>query len=198
MLIWLQLFWEFFKTGLFAVGGGLATLPFLYRMSAATGWFTFNDIADLIAVSESTPGPLGVNMATYVGFKSIGLLGGVVSTLGLVCPSIIVIIIISKVLDKFKEAEVVKKVFYGLRPASTALIAAAGLGVAKIALLNVDLYEESKNVMDLFHWPCLIMAVVIFAVMKYLAKHKIAGKKLNLHPIVYIAISAVLGVLLQL
>lgn len=105
----LQLFAEFFKTGLFAVGGGLATLPFLYQMAADTGWFTAQDIADLIAVSESTPGPLGVNMATYVGFKTLGVLGGVVSTLGLVAPSIIVIILISKVLDRFKESSIVQK-----------------------------------------------------------------------------------------
>ena len=110
-MICLQLFWEFFKTGLFAVGGGLATLPFLYDMSISTGWFTAQDIADLIAVSESTPGPLGVNMATYVGFKSIGLFGGVVATLGLICPSIIIIILISKILDKFKDSAVVQKVF---------------------------------------------------------------------------------------
>lgn len=151
-MIILQLFWEFFKTGLFAVGGGLATLPFLYRMSEATGWFTAGDIADLIAVSESTPGPLGVNMATYVGFKSVGLFGGVISTLGLICPSIVVIIIISRILEKFKESPAVQKVFYGLRPASTALITAAGLGVAKIALLHMEAYEESGEIMRLFNW----------------------------------------------
>ncbi len=198
MIMVLKLFWEFFKTGLFAVGGGLATLPFLYRMSAATGWFSANDIADLIAVSESTPGPLGINMATYVGFKSLGLFGGVVSTLGLVCPSIIVILIISRVLEKFKESELVQKIFYGLRPASTALIAAAGLGVAKIALLDMDGYKESGNVLTLFNWTNIVFAVVIFVVMKYLAKHKVAGKKLNIHPVLYIAIAAVVGVILKL
>lgn len=197
-MIVLQLFWEFFKTGLFAVGGGLATLPFLYRMAASTGWFTAHDIADLIAVSESTPGPLGVNMATYVGFKSVGLFGGFVSTLGLVCPSIIVIIIISTILNKFKESPIVQKVFYGLRPASTALITAAGLGVAKIALLHMDIFEETGNYMDLFNWECIIIAVVIYIIMKTLPKHKIAGKKFNPHPIVYIAVAAVVGVVLKL
>lgn len=187
-MICLQLFWEFFKTGLFAVGGGLATLPFLYDMSISTGWFTAQDIADLIAVSESTPGPLGVNMATYVGFKSIDLFGGVVATLGLICPSIIIIILISKILDKFKDSAVVQKVFYGLRPASTGLIAAAGLGVAKLSLLHLDVFEETHQVLDLFNWKSILLAVVIYATLK----------KFKKHPIVYIAAAAVAGILFQL
>ena len=92
-MIYLKLFCEFFKTGLFAVGGGLATLPFLSDMADRTGWFTQAQLADMLAVSESTPGPVGVNMATYVGFETAGVLGAVVATLGLVTPSVIVILI---------------------------------------------------------------------------------------------------------
>ena len=187
-MMYLQLFFEFFKTGLFAVGGGLATLPFLYEMSDAIGWFTAQDIADMIAISESTPGPLGVNMATYVGFKTVGLLGGVISTIGLVCPAIIVIILVSKILDKFKESALVQKIFYGLRPASTALIAAAGLGVAKITLLKLDVFKETGAILDLFNWKCIVLAVVVY----------ITLKKFNKHPIMYIAASAVIGVIFQL
>lgn len=188
MTVWIRLFLEFFKTGLFAVGGGLATLPFLYEMSDATGWFTAQDIADMIAISESTPGPLGVNMATYVGFKTVGLFGGVISTIGLVCPAIIVIILVSKILDKFKESALVQKVFYGLRPASTALIAAAGLGVAKISLLKLEVFEETGAILDLFNWKCILLAVVVY----------ITLKKFNKHPIAYIAASAVIGIIFQL
>ena len=94
-MIYLQLFYEFFKTGLFAVGGGLATLPFLYDMADRTGWFTRPQLADMLAVSESTPGPIGVNMATYVGFVTRGIPGAIISTLGLVTPSVIVILILS-------------------------------------------------------------------------------------------------------
>ena len=94
-MIYLQLFWEFFKAGLFSVGGGLATLPFLYDISDRLGWFTHAQIADMLAISESTPGPIGVNMATYAGFTSAGIPGGVVATLGLVTPSVIVILIIA-------------------------------------------------------------------------------------------------------
>lgn len=188
MTVWIRLFLEFFKTGLFAVGGGLATLPFLYEISDATGWFTAQDIADMIAISESTPGPLGVNMATYVGFKTVGLLGGLISTLGLVCPAIIIIILVSKILDKFKESALVQKIFYGLRPASTALIAAAGIGVAKITLLKLDVFKETGAILDIFNWKCIILAIVVY----------ITLKKFKKHPIVYIAASALIGVIFQL
>ena len=94
-MIWLQMFWEFFKAGLFAVGGGLATLPFLYDISQRTGWFTAEDIANMIAISESTPGPLGVNMATYAGFQALGIPGGIYTTLSLTAPAIIVISIVT-------------------------------------------------------------------------------------------------------
>ena len=137
-MIYLQLFWEFFQTGLFAVGGGMATIPFLYDMSDKTGWFTHQDLANMIAVGESTPGPIGVNMATYVGYVTgmaeggIGnaILGAVTATLGLVLPSLIVILIVAAMLKRFKDSPLVQKAFYGLRPASTGLIAAAGISVA--------------------------------------------------------------------
>ena len=125
-MILLRLFYEFFKVGLFSIGGGLATLPFLYDISDKTGWFTHTDITNLIAVSESTPGPIGVNAATYVGFLTDGLVGAVTSTVGLIAPSIVIIILISRVLERFRDSRLVDDLFYGLRPASTGLIAAAG------------------------------------------------------------------------
>ena len=137
-MILLRLFWEFFKTGLFAVGGGMATLPFLRDIGIRTGWFTQQKLADMIAVSESTPGPIGVNMATYVGFETAGIPGAVVATLGLICPSIIIILLIARVLKQFRSNQTVDAVFYGLRPCSIALIAAAGLMVAKLTFLNSD------------------------------------------------------------
>ena len=107
-MIYLMLFYEFFKTGLFAVGGGMATLPFLDAMALKTGWFTQAQLIDMIAISESTPGPIGVNMATYVGFTTAGPLGSIIATLGLIAPSIIVILIIAKFLSKFKDSPIVK------------------------------------------------------------------------------------------
>ena len=107
-MIWLSMFWEFFKTGLFAVGGGLATLPFLYHISERTGWFSAEDIANMIAISESTPGPLGVNMATYAGFQALGIPGGIFTTLSLTAPALIVITIIYAMLIRRCEADLLR------------------------------------------------------------------------------------------
>ena len=140
-MIFLRLFFEFFKTGLFSIGGGLATIPFLQDMGEATGWFTNQELTTMIAVSESTPGPMGVNMATYVGYHmgcntvlgpAGGILGAVIATLGLVAPSIIVILIIARFLQKVRHSRTVEAAFQGLRPASTALIVVAGLTVEEV------------------------------------------------------------------
>jgi len=186
-MIYLRLFFEFFKTGLFAVGGGMATVPFLYAMSDKTGWFTHHQLADMIAVGESTPGPIGVNMATYVGFTTSGLLGALIATVGLVAPSVIVILIIAKVLQQFRQNKYVDAGFYGLRPCSVALIAAAGVLVLKIALLNIDLYNSTGNLSDLFRWKCVALAAVLYVVTNYAPKVK------KLHPIFFILASAVVG-----
>ena len=136
-MMYLQLFWEFFQAGLFAIGGGMATIPFLYDISDKTGWFTHTDLANMIAVGESTPGPIGVNMATYVGFVTgmqdggtpMAILGAVVATVGLVTPSVIIVLIVAAILKSFRDNVYVERAFYGLRPASTGLIAAAGISV---------------------------------------------------------------------
>jgi chromate transporter len=162
-VILLRLVYEFAKTGLFSVGGGLATLPFLYEMSDKTGWFSHADIADMIAVSESTPGPMGVNMATYVGFTVGGVPGAVVATLGLICPSIIVIVIVASVLDRFRGNKYVEYVFYGLRPASTGLIAAACWGVVVISLLHITGVSGMQVTLEV-SWAmrfCLISAASV-------------------------------------
>lgn len=188
-MIYLQLFFEFFKTGLFAVGGGMATLPFLYDMAEKTNWFTSAQLADMIAVSESTPGPIGVNMATYVGFTTAGFLGGLIATLALVTPSVIIIVIISYFLKAFRENKYVDAAFYGLRPASTGLIAAAGMTVVTITLLQMDLFKNSGSIMDLFNWKSLILAVII-----YILSNNIKQTK-KLHPVFFIVGSAIIGIL---
>lgn len=188
-MIYLQLFFEFFKTGLFAVGGGMATLPFLYDMAEKTNWFTSGQLADMIAVSESTPGPIGVNMATYVGFTTAGFWGGLIATLALVTPSVIIIVIISYFLKAFRENKYVDAAFYGLRPASTGLIAAAGMTVVTITLLKMDLFKNSGSIMDLFNWKSLILAVII-----YILSNNIKQTK-KLHPVFFIVGSAIIGIL---
>ncbi len=183
-MIFLQLFWEFFKTGLFAVGGGLATLPFLYEMGARTGWFTAQQVADMLAVSESTPGPIGINMAVYTGYTSAGVLGSVAALVGIVTPSIIVIILIAAALRAFRDNKYVKGAFYGIRPVSTGLIAAAGVTVAAGALLNLDAWEGAGKFWTVLDWKAIALAAVIFAVSKVFKK---------LHPAFLILIGAVAG-----
>lgn len=187
-MIYLRLFWEFFKTGLFAVGGGMATLPFMYDISDKTGWFTHSMLADMVAVSESTPGPIGVNMATYVGFVTGGVPGAVVATVGLVTPSVIVILLIARVLKAFRENQYVDAGFYGLRPCSVGLIAAAGVLVIKLALFNTELYASTGALLDLFNLKALILAAVLLAATRCIKKLK------GLHPIVFILASAVIGI----
>ena len=189
-MILLRLFWEFFKTGLFAVGGGMATLPFLYDMSARTGWFTEARLADMIAVSESTPGPIGVNMATYVGFETAGVPGAVIATLGLICPSIIIILLIARVLKQFRESKTVDAVFYGLRPCSIALIAAAGLLVARVTFLNPSALADVGSLSQLFRWKEVLLAAALLVMTRAVKPLK------KLHPIVFIALSALIGILL--
>lgn len=181
-MILLRLFYEFFKIGLFSVGGGMATIPFLYDLSSRFGWFTASDLTDMIAVSESTPGPIGINMATYCGFNVAGIPGAIIATVGLILPSIIIIVIIAMLLNKFRSSAV-DSVFYGLRPASVGLIAAAGFEVVKVSLLNLDV--EVSNFLGYFNFKSIILAIVIFFAMK----------KYKYHPLVYIAISAVIGIL---
>ena len=188
MSLYLRLFWEFFKTGLFAVGGGLATLPFMYDISDKTGWFTRSMLADMVAVSESTPGPIGVNMATYVGFVTGGVPGAVIATVGLVTPSVIVILLIARVLKVFRENQYVDAGFYGLRPCSIGLIAAAGVLVVKLALFNTELYASTGAIADLFNVKALILAAVLLAATRCIKKLK------GLHPIVFILASAVIGI----
>lgn len=187
----LTLCFEFFKTGLLAVGGGLATLPFLSDMADKyPNWFTHEQLADMIAVSESTPGPIGVNMATYVGFRVMGVPGAILATLSLVLPSIIVIIIIAKAMNKYMENKYVQWAFSGLRPAVAGLIAAAGWSVIELALLDLTDF----NIMRF--WEAInIPAVIIFAVVLFLAQFK---KTKKLHPIVFIGACAALGVIFKL
>ena len=194
----LRLMFEFFKTGLFSVGGGLATLPFLYDISTRTGWFTHAQLADMVAVSESTPGPIGVNMATYAGFLVRGLPGAVTATLGLICPSVIVILIVARILKRFQNNKYVQAAFYGLRPASTGLIAAAFISVAVIALTVPKAAGETG--LPQIRWHAVILAVILWLLMtlgsiKALKAPAWLKKIGKLHPVVFLAASAVIGVI---
>lgn len=172
-MIYLILFYEFFKIGLFAIGGGLVTVPFLIDLAEVYPWFTAKDLADMIAISESTPGPLGVNMATYAGFKAAGVGGAIVATLGLVTPSVIIIMLISKLLKKFRNNIWIDSVLSGIRPAVIALILFAGWEVAKLSVID---------------WKTFIIFAIFWLAIHFYKKS----------PIFYIIIAAIVGITFQL
>lgn len=197
-MIFLRLFFEFFKIGLFSIGGGMATLPFLYKLSESTGWFTASELANMVAVSESTPGPIGVNMATYVGFTSgeqsgLGLLGSVLgavlATLGLITPSIIIIIIIAGFLKKFSENRFVTAAFYGIRPASVAMVVSALVLLAKTEFLILPEGIANFNILTSVNWLAVGIGAVIFILVTRLKK---------VHPIAFIGLGAVAGIVFSL
>lgn len=184
----IRLFYEFLKIGLFSVGGGMATLPFLYDMSDKTGWFTYAQIADMLAVSESTPGPIGINMATYVGYTTAGIPGALAATIGTIIPGIALVLIITAILDKFRNNVYVEGAFYGLRPASVGLITAAGILVVEISLMNIALYQQTGSIADLFQWKAIVLAALLLVLTRWVKKTK------GLHPVYFIVFSAVVGI----
>lgn len=199
-MIYLRLYWEFFKTGLFSVGGGMATVPFIQNMGASFDWFTPAQLADIIAVAESTPGAFGINMATHVGY-SVGLaqggaplwgvLGGLIASLGLITPSIIVILIVARVLEKFRKNRYVEAAFYGLRPASVGMIAAAGLSIVLMSFCGISsVLDIDANVA--VDWHHLVLAAIILVATRWIPKVK------KLHAIWFILFSAVAGVVFGL
>ena len=167
------LFSEFFKIGLFAVGGGLVTIPFLFELTKKYDWFSAQELMDMIAVSQSTPGPVGINMATYAGFQTAGIGGGIVATFGLVLPSLVIVILVSKLLNRCSESCFVENIMTAIRPAGIALILQAGVELLKLSV--ADYFSAAL--------------VVIFFGLIYFYKRS---------PIFYIILSAILGYVLEL
>lgn len=186
-MIYLELYFMFFKIGLFSIGGGLATLPFLQDIADKYGWITSEELIDMIAISESTPGAIGINTATFVGNKAAGLLGGITTTLGIVTPSIIIIILIAHYFKRFNEKPLVQGAFLGIRPAVTGLIASVGFKVLRISIFNFERYNLNKYIVDFINFKELILFVVVmYLIYKY--------KK---HPILYIAAAALVGIVFK-
>jgi len=182
-MIYLRLFYEFAKVAVFTFGGGMASIPFLQDMALETGWFTLEQLTDFIAISESTPGPIAVNIATYAGYNTAGYLGGVCATMGLVFPAIVLMTIVAKFISAFRGNKYIDKAFYGLRPCVLALITSALIGIAEVTLLN----KGASAFMQLVNWrACLIFAVVV--ALQSTPKFK------KLHPVVFLALSAAMGI----
>lgn len=172
---YLTLFYEFFKMGLFSIGGGLATLPFLYKMVENYDWFTEEMLFNMIAISESTPGPMGVNMATYVGFSFGGILVAALTTFALVSPSVVIIIIVSKMLDKFKNNKHVENVFVVIRPAVSGLILSVAIGIV-ISSLFLDGNIQIKQ---------FILFLALFLI----------NYKFKLHPTFNVLFAGIIGII---
>lgn len=172
-------------TGLFAIGGGLATIPFLTEMAEKYGWFTTDMLSTMIAVSESTPGAMGINMATYVGYITNGLAGGLIATLSLVAPSIIIICIIAKNYQKFKDSKLVKELFVGLKPAVVAFIVAACLNIFITTLFQSDALS-SNDLLSFFRWKEILLLMIALGVQYQYKK---------LHPIALIVACGCIGIL---
>lgn len=184
-MIYLTLAYEFFKIGLFSIGGGMATLPFLMDLTSKYDWFTASELANMVAISESTPGPVGVNMATYAGYNAAGVSGAIVATLSLTAPAIIIISIIAKFLENFSENTTVKSVFYGIRPTVAALIGYAVFELLKIAIITT---VNGKIELDYLSIAICIITVALLQV-KQLKK---------LHPLIWILAGAVIGIVFKM
>lgn len=186
-MIYLTLFYEFFKVGLFSIGGGVATIPFYMELADKYDWLTTQMLTDMIAVSESTPGPIGINLATYAGFRAAGIPGALVATFSEVLPSFIILVLIAKALERYKENALVTSAFSGIRPAVAGLIAAAGWSVMRVALFTAP----SGSSLFTTLLSCDIKWLVLFCALLALMQIKPLKK---LHPIVYIVFSAVVGI----
>ena len=182
-MIYALLFYEFFKIGLFAVGGGLAALPFLYDLADRYPWFSDSQLTDMIAIAESTPGPLGINMATFAGYQTSGVLGGIIATFALVLPSFFITLLVCRFLHRFAANPVVEDAFYGLRPAVAGLIGAVAVGLLEISLFRAD---HQGLLWGLDYKAAILFVVLLPLVLKF--------KK---HPILYIGVAAAIGIIFK-
>lgn len=180
-MIYFTLAYEFFKIGLFSIGGGMATLPFLMDLAGKYDWFTIAQVADMAAISESTPGPLGVNMATFAGYHAAGIPGALIATLALTAPALIIIILIAKFLENFSENQTVQAVFYGIRPTVAALI-----GYAVWELLQITMVTTTENGQTLPDLTSIMLCILFVLLLQWKRLQK-------LHPIVWILAGAVAG-----
>jgi chromate transporter len=181
----LFLFITFFRIGLFAIGGGLATLPYLFELAdKSDGWLSREMIGDMLAVAQSSPGAVGVNLSAYTGVRYAGIPGAFAAALGLIAPSIVIIVIVAKTLKAFKENAVVKSFLAGFKPAATALISVAGLGAIALSLWN----SAALSLLEYIRWKETLIFIAFFLLIF----------KFKKHPIVYIIGAGVAGVVLKL
>lgn len=180
----LTLFAIFFYVGSISIGGGLVAISVMQQEIVGRGLISPERFFNMVAISESTPGPIGINMATYIGYEQFGVLGGVVTTIGTVLPSLIVILLIAKYFTRFQEKPLTQAAFYGLRAGTTGMIAVAAFQVIQIAILTFSSFKKSGNYLDLCNWPALALFSIVF----------IMNEKLQWHPFFFIIAGAIFGI----
>ncbi len=181
-MIYFTLFWTFFKIGLFTFGGGYAMIPLIQSEVLAHKWMALEDLVNFIAVSESTPGPFAINISTYIGAEMGGFFGSVCATFGVVLPSFVIILIVAKIYDKFRQSKIVSGCMTGLKPAVIGLIGAAVISV------GINVFFHDGFTLDVFRTVPFYVSLVLFLGMLFLIMKK------KLHPIVIICISAAVGI----
>ncbi|HKL86955.1 MAG TPA: chromate transporter [Treponemataceae bacterium] len=182
MSLW-SLFWVFFYVGAFTIGGGLVAISLMQQELVGRGLISVERFYNMVAISESTPGPIGINMATYIGFELHGVFGGIITTIGTVLPSLIVIIIIARFFGKFQDIPVVKAAFYGLRAGTTGMIGVAAFQVMRVAIFRLPAFSVSGNWLDICSWPALGLFIGVLAL----------NQKFNWHPVFFIVMGGVFG-----
>ena len=187
-MIYLTLYWEFFRIGLFAIGGGFAAIPFLFDLTNRHPWYTSEALVNMIAISEVAPGPIGIRMSTYAGFQVAGIPGSIVATLGLITPGIVSIFILVRFLRAFSSNPYINHFFYGLRPAVTALVAVAALDILRIAILDFSLLSNSPNI-EAVSIISLILLVVLLAASRWIKWYS---------PLMMLGTAALVGVIFRL
>lgn len=155
----ISIFTEFFKIGCVAVGGGYTVIPFLYYLIPQYHWYSADAITNMVAVSNLTPGPIGINMATYAGYEAGGFIGSTLATFAVVLPSIIIVPLISKVLKKYKDNSYTEYIMYGLRPAAVALISVAAIKILKTSVLTIDKFKETHSIFDIISLKAFVLLV---------------------------------------
>lgn len=184
MSLW-ELCLRFLYVGLFTVGGGLATIPLMIQAVVDTGLITEDMFYSMLAVSQSTPGPIGVNLATYIGFENYGVIGGLLVTLSIGLPCFVISSLVSKAYERFSNAKAVRYAFYGIRAAVCGLIASAALGVLKITVFTADAFRASGSVLSLIDWKAALLFAVLYLLVIRFQKH----------PVLYIALGGLAGFL---
>lgn len=188
-MVILYLIKEFIIIGGLGIGGGMVAIPFIQNIASTTGWITEAQIVEMIAITEITPGPLVVNMATYTGYIVAGILGGILTTMAVILPQIIIIYFIYKVLNKFKENKNVLIILKGIRPVSLALTAGGALTILQSAFFKAtDNYTSLSGILQIFNWKCILLGIALIALMR----------KVKIHPIFYFIICGIIGVVFKL